>query len=136
MTTEAKKNYADKLHMELVPVAGIKSDARALDYGAFTKGYGVNAWLKLAREGGFGWMTAYGALLRHITSWVEGEDYDLESGLHHLDHVGANLKFLQTFVAEGAGVDDRPVGPRLVVPVGAILVGGGAHQRAGKGVAR
>lgn len=105
---EAKRDYAAKLHVELVPVDGIRADARALDYGAYVKGYGANSWLCTAHEGGFEWSVAYGALLRHLYAWFNGEDTDPESGLSHLDHVGANVKFLQTFVAQGIGVDDRP----------------------------
>jgi len=104
---EAKKGFADKLHMELVPVDGIRADARALDYGAYTKGYGVNSWLMSALNDEFEWSVAYGATLRHLTAWFDGEDIDPESGLSHMDHVGANVKFLQTFIAQDIGCDDR-----------------------------
>jgi hypothetical protein len=103
---DAKIGYAEKLHVELVPVQGILSDARAIDFGA--KKYSAWGWYDSARADQFAWSVSYGALLRHLYAWIGGEELDPESGLSHLDHVGANVKFLQTFIAEDIGVDDRP----------------------------
>ena len=34
------------------------------------------------------------SLLRHLTSYLSGAEYDEDSGLHHLDHVTCNALFL------------------------------------------
>lgn len=107
MPTDVKIDADLKLPVELVPVEGIWADARAIGYGA--KKYTPWGWLEAAKDGYFDWSVSYGALQRHMLLWMSGQDYDEESGLSHLDHAGANLKFLQTFVYRGIGLDDRPV---------------------------
>jgi hypothetical protein len=103
---EVKIGLEDKLRVDLVPPEGIFSDARAITFGA--KKYSPNSWRESARHGDFAWSVAFGALQRHLLAWWGGEETDPESGLSHLDHAGANLKFLQTFLDEGIGIDDRP----------------------------
>ena len=52
--------------------------------------------------------TYYNACLRHLTSFFEGEDYDNESGVHHLISAAANLAVLRDAQHAGNVDDDRP----------------------------
>jgi hypothetical protein len=49
------------------------------------------------------------AALRHITSWFEGEEYAMDSGVHHLGHARACLGILIDAITTGNLIDDRPV---------------------------
>ena len=91
-----------KIRTDLIPPEAIRGTARVLTYGA--KKYDDRNW-----ERGLDYSRIYGALLRHILAWWEGEDLDPESGLNHLHHVGCCAMFLQTFVERGMNwCDDRP----------------------------
>ena len=52
-------------------------------------------------------MTTYGAMRRHMLKWLEGEEIDSESGIHHLKHAFVNMAFLIEFI-ERLDLDDRP----------------------------
>ena len=39
---------------------------------------------------------AYDSLMRHITEFMDGEDYDIESGKSHLLHIAANAMIMWT----------------------------------------
>jgi len=100
--SKAVKHDTGKIRLDLLPVDALWSTARALTYGADK--YSSRNW-----EYGLQYSRVYGALLRHLTGWWKGEDIDPESGLNHLDHAGACMMFLQTFVAKGRDeLDDRP----------------------------
>jgi hypothetical protein len=45
---------------------------------------------------------------RHIDAWIEGEDIDLASGIHHLSKAAADLLLLRDAILMGKWVDDRP----------------------------
>jgi hypothetical protein len=45
--------------------------------------------------------------MRHLWQFWSGEDYDQESGLHHLEHALADIVFLLTYVKRDLGTDDR-----------------------------
>ena len=50
----------------------------------------------------------YGATLRHLVAYHNGENLDPESGLLHLSHVACELMFLLYFQVKGLGKDTRP----------------------------
>lgn len=91
----------DKLPMELVPPSALEAMARVLRYGA--NKYAERNW-----ERGMDWSVPYACLLRHLTSWFQGEDKDTESGLSHLDHVLMNAAMLTHFERYYPQGDDRP----------------------------
>lgn len=54
----------------------------------------------------------YDALMRHITSWWEGEDIDKDSGLSHITKAIACLVVLRDAMMNEKWNDDRP--PRII----------------------
>lgn len=95
------KHDQGKPRVDLVPVSGILAAARGFGYGA--EKYSPWNWAS-----GLEWLRLYGAILRHLFAWVDGEETDGESGLHHLDHAMASLMMLQTSAEQGLGKDNRP----------------------------
>lgn len=75
-----------------MPVA-IKNVAAVLTYGA--EKYEERGWMKVDPE------RYRDALLRHYLAYCGGEDFDEESGLHHLAHLACNALFLLQM--EGVG---------------------------------
>lgn len=98
----AVKYDDEKVKLGLIPSHSIFSTGRALTYGA--KKYN-NYNYKVGE--GLDWDKIYSALLRHLFKWIGGEDIDKESGLNHLDHVGACTSILQDLVFSGIGHDSR-----------------------------
>lgn len=91
-----------KVRLDLLPTDALKEIARVLMHGSDK--YGDYNWLK-----GLSYSRVYASLLRHITSWWEGEDKDYESGLSTLAHVGCCCLFLLTYQLRGmTDLDDRP----------------------------
>ena len=96
----ATKHDGDKVRMELLSVDALKAIAEVMTFGAIK--YKDNNWRK-----GFDWSRLYGATLRHLTSHMNGEDLDPESGLSHLAHAGCCIQFLLEHEVRGLGTDDR-----------------------------
>lgn len=100
--SKGTKADKDKVRMELLPVEALMGTAEVLTFGA--KKYEDRNW-----EKGIEYSRVYGALLRHMTAWWNGENVDLETGLSHLHHAGCCIAFLQTYVErEMNDIDDRP----------------------------
>jgi Domain of unknown function (DUF5664) len=96
-------HYDDgKLQLQwLLSMSGIDDVAKVGAYGA--KKYGQSNW-----RGGSDWMRYCGSIIRHTSSFIRGECFDLESGLPHLAHAAYNCLILLTWGKEGKGKDDRP----------------------------
>lgn len=99
--TQGIKHDQDKIRMDLVPWDVVVEIAKILTFGA--RKYADRNW-----EKGFNWSRVYGALMRHLTLWFQGQDTDVETGRSHLAHAGCCLFFLLAFVLRGVGKDDRP----------------------------
>jgi len=98
------KHDKQKLRMDLIPILPLWGLAKILTLGA--KIYGYRNW-----EHGFEYSRLYGAALRHLTAWWNGEDLDPESGEHHLLHCLCNIVFLAEYELRPAAFkkfDDRP----------------------------
>ena len=93
---------ATKIPLHLVPPSALYALARAFDDGA--KKYGPYNW----REKTISATTYYGALLRHVTAWWDGEDVASDSGRHHLDHALACIALLIDAQSIGMLNDNRP----------------------------
>jgi hypothetical protein len=95
------KADAGKDPWELAPWDALRSVVAVLAFGA--RKYGDRNW-----ERGMAWSRLYGATLRHLTAWWQGEARDPETGLPHLAHVACCVLFLLAFELRGMGGDDRP----------------------------
>lgn len=89
----------DKDRWELVP-----PEIAAL-VALFTRGakkYGDRNW-----EKGMSWGRIFGALMRHAWLWMAGEEYDQETGAHHMVAVAWNALILYVYTVRKVGIDDR-----------------------------
>lgn len=99
---EALKFDQDKPRMELLPMEALREVSKVLTYGAAK--YEEHNW-----RGGLEYSRLYGAMLRHLTSFIEGEDTDPETQLSHIAHMVCGGLFLLTFIIEKrAELDNRP----------------------------
>ncbi len=73
--------------------------------GMGAKKYDDDNWRK-----GYSWRLSYGAMQRHLTQFWTGENYDEESGLHHLAHAAWHCMVLFVFstISRYKVFDDRP----------------------------
>lgn len=85
---------------ELVPGNALGDIAEVYAFGSSK--YEDNNWRR-----GYAWSLSYGAMMRHLTAFWEGEDLDPESGLPHLAHAGFHILALLTFMREQSDLDDR-----------------------------
>jgi orotate phosphoribosyltransferase-like protein len=73
---------------------------RVYDYGS--KKYADHNWAK-----GLSWEQIRDSLMRHMTKWSLGEDFDKESGLPHDVHITWNALTLIAMRIREKGEDDR-----------------------------
>lgn len=99
---QGKKFDAGKLPWHLFPWKAATEIVRVLAFGA-TK-YGERNW-----ERGMSHSRLYGAAIRHLTAYWDGQNTDPETGLSHLAHAGCCILFWLTYSLLGLGTDDRPV---------------------------
>jgi hypothetical protein len=97
---EGKKHDGGKPPIGLISSAFIFEVAKVLEFGA----HKYDAW---NWKGGFRWVRVTNAVLRHIFSWLGGEDKDPETGISHLAHASCGLMFLIDFEINKLGEDDR-----------------------------
>lgn len=96
----ASKNDTEKPRMDLLSPIAITKLARVLTAGA--KKYDGNNWRK-----GLEWSRVLGATLRHLFSYLGGEDKDLETGESHMASVMCNAMFLLEYEETHKELDDR-----------------------------
>lgn len=96
------KHDQNKDPWHLAPWDAFRCIVKVLAFGA--NKYSARNW-----ERGMNWSRPFGALVRHITAWWEGENHDPETGFSHLWHAGCCIVFLIAYELRGIGVDDRPV---------------------------
>lgn len=98
----ASHDSTGKLPMDLIPPEAMSGLARVLKYGAAK--YGRRNW-----EKGMPLSEFYGSTLRHLNSWMNGEEFDPESEIHHMWHAMANIAMLGTLMHRNPDLDDRPL---------------------------
>lgn len=94
------KHDLGKAQMELLSSQWIYGVANVLTFGA--KKYAAHNWRK-----GLAQSRLLGAALRHIFSYLGGEDLDPETGLSHLHHASCCLMFASELKVTHPKLDDR-----------------------------
>lgn len=93
---------AAKPNLYLVPPALMLHAAKAMENGA--KKFSPYNWRQKKVKN-----TIYiSAALRHILSYLDGEDAARDSGVNHLGHAAACLGIILDAAATGNLIDDRP----------------------------
>lgn len=59
-------------------------------------------------ERGMAWCKCFACIMRHSWKWLMGEDYDAETGSHHMIAAAWNCFAIFTYQKRGIGTDDRP----------------------------
>lgn len=86
---------------DLIPCTPLWEVAKL--YGKGAEKYEERNW-----EKGYDWNLSYAAALRHITQFWMGEDYDEETGCHHLSSVIFHCLALMEFGETHPELDNRP----------------------------
>jgi Domain of unknown function (DUF5664) len=94
------KHDQDKPDMSLLSGVALMKVAQVMTFGK--KKYSAHNW-----RGGFVWSRPLAASLRHIFSYISGEDKDPETGISHLAHASCCLMFLLEFEETHRELDDR-----------------------------
>ena len=83
---EGRKHDTGKLRWDLLPIDIIEQVVDILTYGAAK--YDPNNWQKVDTK------RHYAALMRHLSAWRQGEEFDKESDRTHLAHALCDLIFI------------------------------------------
>lgn len=70
--------------------------------------YGEDKYADYNFRKGYKWSLSYDAMQRHQWLFWNRQDYDQESGIHHLAHSLWHNLTLLFFALTGRGTDDRP----------------------------
>ena len=101
--TEMIRDNKGKPPLSILPREALEEVARVMDFGA--KKYSMHNW----RNGGKNASShsLMDSALRHMYAYLDGEDEDSESKLHHIGHAMCNMAFLLTHYKKGTLLDDR-----------------------------
>lgn len=83
-------------------------DPLALEELGKIAGFGAEKYDKFNYMKGYDWDLSYSAAQRHQLQFWQGQDFDDESGLHHLAHAAWHMLCLYSFYTRGLGTDTRP----------------------------
>jgi hypothetical protein len=97
---EGLKFDTGKPPMELLDAYAIEELVKVLDFGS--KKYAAHNWRK-----GLTLTRLLGAALRHLFSYLRGEDVDPETGLSHAAHAMCCCMFILWTAKERPDLDDR-----------------------------
>ncbi len=83
---QAEAEHKDRL--DLIEPEALRQIAAVMEHGA--NKYGARNFHRTPLRKS----TYYGAIMRHVGAWWDGEENDPDSGLSHLAHIGANINIL------------------------------------------
>lgn len=84
----------------LVPQSALIPMVRVLEFGA-------NKYTPLNWQKGLSIRETCESLKRHLDKFMEGEDIDEESLLHHIGHIQCNAMFISWMLTHRPELDDR-----------------------------
>ena len=98
---DALRYNEGKAPMHLLPMWALEELAE--HYGKGAEKYSDWNWLQ-----GGSTNVCFGAMLRHISAWQQGEDIDPETNTHHMAAIAWNAVALLHGFRTGVDRDDRP----------------------------
>lgn len=104
-STGGLRDNKGKPRLALVPSELEEAVARVIWQSSDKAGgkYPLHNWRK-----GLPWSEVADSAIRHLKKFAQqGEDFDKESGLDHLDHAACNIAFLLWFRKNRPELDDR-----------------------------
>lgn len=107
--TKGIKHDQDKIRLDLLSTTWVEGVGQVLTFGA--RKYADHNWAK-----GLSRSRLMGACLRHVFSYLRGEDCDRESGLSHLYHASCCLMFASELHITKPETDDRRRHPEAQPP--------------------
>lgn len=105
---DALRYNVGKQRLDLIPASMIEGVGAVLTHGCGK--YSARNW-----ENGLGWSGVIASLKRHLLAFENGEDYDSESGLLHIDHLLCNAAFIREYYKTHPELDDRVL-PYMNIP--------------------
>lgn len=103
----------EKIRYELLDPLFLEGIAKVLTYGA--NKYCDHNWIKCTSA-----MRYFGALMRHMWAWANGEDNDKETGISHLAHAGCCLMFMYGLLRRNKSTDDRVLVDKELIEINII----------------
>lgn len=94
------RHNQSKPQWSLVPQTALIPMVEVLEFGA--KKYAPYNWMK-----GLSVKEICESMKRHLDSFMEGENHDLESKLSHIGHIQCNALFLSWMMQNRPDMDDR-----------------------------
>ena len=98
--SEGLKFDAGKIRMDLLDPSFTEGVAEVLTFGA--RKYAPDNW-----RNGIQYTRLIAAIHRHLAAIQRGEDYDAESKLPHVYHIGCCVQFLGWMMQNKPEMDDR-----------------------------
>lgn len=96
----ADRHNKGKLKWSLIDYKSLEPMVKVLEFGA--KKYDRENWKK-----GLPFTDICDSLMRHLYSFMDGEDIDAESGISHIGHILCNAMFLSYMVENKKELDNR-----------------------------
>lgn len=105
-----------KPRMGLLPAWPMLQMAEVLTFGA--QKYDAHNWRK-----GLPYLGLVDSLSRHVAAFTMGEDFDPESGIHHMAHAMCNAAFAIQYQKDGlVGFDDRYIVDQIEPPIPGTII--------------
>ena len=99
-----RKDDSEKPKMDLLDPLALEGLAQVLTFGA--KKYASHNW-----RGGISYSRLIASMIHHLFALMRGENFDPESGLPHIDHLGCCWMFLSNMMKTRPDLDDRYKAP-------------------------